>query len=238
VNSGHAPDGPAPASGDQPGGLSGQPGGQPGARPEALEHGGRSMSWSTRLILGFVLVVVLVAGWFIATAFLPRWWAQRVGQVADGSFTAGIFAGLTCGVVFTAGPLLVLRLVVRRHARWVWRLVWLVLAALIAVPNLTTLGIVLGTGSAAHAGERTLDVNAPGFRGASLVGAVIGAIAVIVLWVALFSRRRKGRELQRLRTELRHRDASDAARDAGRDARPDVGHDARPDGGERPPTVN
>lgn len=170
----------------------------------------RRVSWTNRLIVGFAVVVSLVAGWFIAVSFLPRWWAQRVGEVSDGSFTAGVFSGLTCGVVFTALPLLLLRPVVRRRVRWGVRLAFLVLAALAAVPNLTTLGIVLGNGSAAHAGERTMDVGAPGFRGATLIGAVIGAVGVIMLWVLLFNRRRRRRELAELRAELRRREADEA----------------------------
>ena len=46
-------------------------------------------------------------------------------------------------------------------------------AVLLAIPNLLTLGIVLGVGNAAHAGDRILDVEAPAFRGASLAGALI-----------------------------------------------------------------
>jgi glucan phosphoethanolaminetransferase (alkaline phosphatase superfamily) len=178
----------------------------PDAHGPATGH--RPVSWTNRLIIGFAVVVSLVAGWFIAVSFLPRWWAQRVGQVSDGSFTAGVFSGLTCGVVFTAVPLLLLRPVVRRRARWGTRLTFLVLAALAAVPNLTTLGIVLGSGNAAHAGERIMDVDAPGFRGATLVGAVVGAAAVVVLWVLLWSRRRRRLEVARLREELRRREAA------------------------------
>jgi hypothetical protein len=164
------------------------------------------VSWANRFILGFVVLVALVVGWFIATAFLPRWWAQRVGSVADGGFTAGIFAGLTCGVVFTALPLLLLLLVVRRRARWGARATFLVLAVLTAWPNLTTLGITLGSSSAVHAGQRTMDVEAPGFRGATLVGAVAGVLLVIAVRVSLFSRRRRKAELVRLRSELHRRD--------------------------------
>jgi hypothetical protein len=177
-------------------------------RPVAGTGGERHVSWTNRLIAGFAVLVLLVAGWFMAVAFMPRWWAQRVGEVSDGSFSAGVFSGLTCGVVFTALPLLLLRLVVRRHARWGSRLVFFVLGALAAVPNLTTLGIVLGSGNAAHAGQRILDVDAPGFRGATLVGAVGGAVGVVLLWALLAGRRRRRTELTRLRDELRRRDGA------------------------------
>jgi hypothetical protein len=53
-----------------------------------------------------------------------------------------------------------------------------------------TLGIVLGTGSGAHAGDRILDVEAPGFRGATLAGALIATGLVAVAWYLISSRRR------------------------------------------------
>ena len=54
-------------------------------------------------------------------------------------------------------------------------------------PNLLTLGIAIGSGHAAHAGERTLDVDAPGFRGASLAGVIGGAFAVAAVKYLLAS---------------------------------------------------
>ena len=78
---------------------------------------------------------------------------------------------------------------VRRRS---WRLrAWLLAGAvLLALPNLFTLGIVLGTGSAAHAGERTLDVEGPYFRAATLAGAVLGVLAVVGVRSLWYSRRR------------------------------------------------
>jgi hypothetical protein len=74
---------------------------------------------------------------------------------------------------------------------------------LLALPNLFTLGIVFGPGNAAHAGDRTLDVEAPGFRGASLAGALLAVAAIGFVWYLLSSRRRA-------RTELRaHREHPD-----------------------------
>ena len=147
-------------------------------------------------------VAVLVLA-LIAAAFLPRWWAHRIGGVADGSFTAGIAAGLACGVAFTALPLAALRGVLRRHRSWTARFAFLLLAGLLAAPNLITLGIVVGTSKAAHAGERTMDVDAPGFRGATLVGAVLGTLLTLLLWSLLAGRRRRMREIARLKDELR-----------------------------------
>lgn len=154
--------------------------------------------------------------YFIVSATVPRWWAQRIGDQVDGSISAGIGLGLFYGFVFTFLPLLVLSVAVRRGRAWRTR-AWIAVVALaLALPNLMTLGIVLGTGSAAHAGERILDVEAPDFRAASLVGAILGAAAVGgVLWLLASRRRAKARE-SALRRELRVREDDDAG--AGQEA--------------------
>ncbi|HEY5854830.1 MAG TPA: hypothetical protein VIW24_12455, partial [Aldersonia sp.] len=74
-------------------------------------------------------------------------------------------------------------------------------ALLVALPNLMTLSVVLGTNSAAHAGERVMDVEAPGFRAGSLWGAIIGVLvfALICYWV--FRYRRRGKQLAKARTD-------------------------------------
>ncbi len=70
----------------------------------------------------------------------------------------------------------------------------IVVAAVLAIPNLMTLGIVLGRGNAAHAGERTLDVEAPAFRGASLAGALI-ALAMGAFVGYLVASRERARDV-------------------------------------------
>ena len=130
------------------------------------------------ILLGGTIVAVVVA-YFIASATIPRWWAQRIGDQVDGSGTAGVGLGLFYGFVFTFLPLLVVSFALRRRRGWRARAWLLGLAVLLALPNLFTLGIVLGRGSAAHAGERILDVDAPYFRGATLVGAIVGALAAV-----------------------------------------------------------
>ena len=50
------------------------------------------------------VVAVIVAVWLIylfLDAFLPRWWAQVIGNAVDGSFAAGAWWGLLVGAVFT-----------------------------------------------------------------------------------------------------------------------------------------
>ena len=119
------------------------------------------------------ITVAILLGLLIGAAFIPRWWAQRVGDQANESFTGGIMLGLFYGFVFTVLPLLLIIWGIRRRRSgrmWLWILVG---AMLLALPNLFTLGITLGPGSGAHAGDRTLDVEAPGFRGATLGGALL-----------------------------------------------------------------
>jgi hypothetical protein len=130
----------------------------------------------TAVVVGGVLVVAL-----IASATIPRWWAHQIGDQVDESIVRGTLVGLFYGFLFTILPLLVLGAVLRWRRSLRALVVAGALALLLAIPNLLTLGIVLGTGNAAHAGERTLDVRAPAFRGASLAGALlaIGLLALI-----------------------------------------------------------
>ncbi len=163
--------------------------------------------WRKRPLLTLGIVVFLVVAGFLGAAFLPRWWAHRIGAQAGGNFTAGIALGLFYGFFFTAVPLAVLRFAFRKRRalkRWA---AMLVAALVLALPNLLTLGIVLGSGNAAHAGERTLDVDAPGFRNASLAGALVALAAFLLAEYLLVSRRRARRRLER----LRERDETSAA---------------------------
>jgi len=152
----------------------------------------------TVLVVVALAVVALVAG----SAFLPRWWSHRIADQARGSFTSGIGLGLFYGFAFTLLALVVLWFGVRRITSWKGRLILLAVALLVASPNLLTVGIVLGPGGAAHAGERTLDVEAPGFRASSLIGAIVAVLVVFAVGLLLRSRRRSKEDAALLRTEL------------------------------------
>jgi len=179
----------------------------PPARPAQKPLGQRL------LLLGVILVVAVVV-YFIAAATIPRWWAHRIGDQVDGSGTAGVGLGLFYGFVFTFLPLLVLSFALVRRRSWRLRAWFLAGAIVLALPNLFTLGIVLGTGSAAHAGERTLDVEGPYFRAATLAGAVVGVLAVVGVRYLWYSRRRHKRREDELRDEIRTRDEAERAREA------------------------
>jgi hypothetical protein len=163
-------------------------------------HDAPPVDWGRRATLVGVGLVLLIIGYFIATAFLPRWWAHRVGDMSNGTFHWGVWWGLFFGFLFTLAPLFVLRQLVR-DVSWASRGWLLAGAVLLAAPNLMTLGIVLGTGNGAHAGDRTLDDNAPGFRWATLFG-VLGAVALFVLVQYWFAKhRRTRRELGKMRAD-------------------------------------
>lgn len=159
-----------------------------------------------RVILILVGLAVLVVLFLLAAAVVPRWWAQRVGTMIDGRLLVGSGIGLVFGMVFTATPLVFLG-IATRHLRSIGRaLSALFVGLLLALPNLVTLAIVLGTGNAAHAGQRILDVDGPGYRGGTAIGAVIGAVLAFWIIYLMWSRRRRGRELDRLHAQ--HPDTS------------------------------
>jgi hypothetical protein len=162
-------------------------------------------TWAKRALIAIVVLAALIGAWFLGAAFLPRWWAHRIGDQANGGFTGGILVGLFYGFVFTAVPLATLGFAFHKHRPWKSRAWIFGVAVLLALPNLLTLGIVIGTGKAAHAGERTLDVDAPGFRGATLGGVLTGLLAV-ALWEYLrYSRLHARDQVRRLRAELKAR---------------------------------
>jgi hypothetical protein len=165
--------------------------------------------WLKRTIVSIALAALVVVGIFLGAAFLPRWWAHRVGAQAGGNFTAGIALGLFYGFVFTLLPYAILRWAFDRRRplkRWATATG---IALLLALPNLLTLGIVLGSSKAAHAGERTLDVDAPGFRASTLAGAIAAVVASIGIEYLFTSRRRAKRRVGSLRAELSSRGAGD-----------------------------
>lgn len=165
--------------------------------------------WRRRVILAVLLVAVAVVAYLFATSFLPRWWSNRVASLAHGAFRWGVWWGLVFGMACTVIPALVARQALWHQVRWKARAWILGAALLLAGPNLMTLGIVLGNGSGAHDGQRRMDADGPGFRGATLVGVIVGAVLVVVLESLLVGRRRRRRELTQLRVEKKIRDVQE-----------------------------
>ncbi len=171
-----------------------------GPDPEGEEE---SPDWGRRLLWAGVLFVGVLIATIVASATVPRWWAQRVGQQVDGSITQGTTLGLVYGFVFTVLPLIAIVLLLRWRTTWKTVTVALVLGVLLALPNLMTLSIVLGQGNAAHAGDRILDVEAPAFRGGSLAGALVAVVLVSFVVYLLVSRDRARSKAARAHDELR-----------------------------------
>jgi MFS family permease len=159
-------------------------------------------SFLTRLAAAIVIAGLIGLALLTAAAFLPRWWAHRLGDQVDGSIASGIGLGLFYGFVFTFLALLALWLVFRRRRSARGYVIGVGIAVVLAAPNLLTLGIVLGSGNAAHAGDRTLDVEAPSFRASALIGAIAAAVALLGLIWLLRSRRRARERERHLRDEL------------------------------------
>lgn len=182
------------------------------AEPES--HLGRKL---LTLAIGAVLLVV---SYVFVVSVLPRWWAQQVGDQVDGDLTTGGLLGFTYGFLAMFFPLLVLGLVWRFGRRSVWA--WIlggVVAALLATPNLVTLGIALGTGGSTHAADRTLDVEAPWFRGGMVVGVAVAVLlaAFVAYVVASRSRARSGERAarERLETQAREREGATSSDEPG-----------------------
>ena len=162
----------------------------------------RARRWRNQALYAVVLIGAAVALYLAGRAFLPRWWAHRIGDQVHGSIAAGIVVGLFYGFLFTFLPLVVAWVGFHRRRAWRWWAAFAAGALVLASPNLLTLGIVLGSGDASHAGERTLDVDAPAYRTSVLVGAIIAGLAVALLFYLLFSRRHARGRVAKLRERL------------------------------------
>ncbi|MFT3661702.1 MAG: hypothetical protein QM809_09935 [Gordonia sp. (in: high G+C Gram-positive bacteria)] len=162
------------------------------------------------LILWGIAAGVLVALYFILSAFLPRWWAGRVGEFVGDSFVRGTFAGLLLGGVCTAFTLSLFgaaAFALLKHRR-----VGAILAAagalVVSIPNLLTLSVVVGTGHAAHAGQRIFDVEAPAFRASTLWGVILGGVIGLVVCYFLWRYHRRGRRLAEAEAALESRESA------------------------------
>ncbi len=158
-------------------------------------------NWVLRIVLVLVALAAAYVAFRVSAAFFPRWWAQRVADQVQGDFSSGTWWGLFYGFVFTFVPLVLLFQIRRRFFSWTWRLIVFVVAVLLAAPNWLTLSVVLGTSKAAHAGERIMDVDAPNFRVATLIGAIIAAVLAVVLTGASLRMKHRKKQVERLRGE-------------------------------------
>lgn len=153
-----------------------------------------------RIILIVVAVCLVIVCYFVGAALLPRWWARQVGGWTKDSFTRGLLYGLAFGLAFTLIPLAIAATASYRRLNQRVRALIVLAAILLTIPNLLTLGISLGSGSGAHAGNRILDDRAPFFQGATLIGA-IAAVAIFALaWWQARARSHLRRERKLVKT--------------------------------------
>ena len=138
-------------------------------------------------------LLVVGAGWLVCVAVLhlvtgialATWWAGVVSGVVDHRFGAATLLGLFVGAGCTLAPLVALRLAARRGVTWPVRWPLVGFAAVVALPNLITLGVALHAGRDTELADRLLDVAAPSFQTASLIGAAV-ALLVFSALVTLF----------------------------------------------------
>jgi hypothetical protein len=169
------------------------------ATPEQVERRAAVIRFTVFVVVGALLTVLL---YFLLSALIPRWWSQAVARQVGGRISAGIVIGLLYGFVFTFLPLIVLAQARHRAFSWPAKAIIVLVAAALTAPNLMTLGIAVGNGAAARAGNRTLDVLAPAFRQATLWGVVLGAVAAVVAVTFSILWERRSRELKLLRAQV------------------------------------
>ncbi|MEV4954325.1 hypothetical protein [Paenarthrobacter nitroguajacolicus] len=159
----------------------------------------KKRNWGVKIILILVAVLVAVAAYFILGAILPRWWSDVIAGQIRRDLGASVLVGMFYGFVFTFIPLLIAWQATRKAVSWPWKIAIVLVAVAIATPNLLTAGIVFGSTESAHAGQRTLSVDAGFFTtwtAISAVAAVVVFIAVTILW-ALW--RRRGKQMKVLK---------------------------------------
>lgn len=181
----------------------------------AARAGDAAKLWLRRGIGAVIVIAVLIGVYFALKTFIPPWWGRWVGNIVDGSYTKGAWFGVLLGLVFTAVPLMLLVFAarkIRNHMRIAAGAV--VLAVVLAIPNLMTLAIVRDNSKAAHDGSRLLTDHAPFFRGATLVGAIIGVVIAIALPIlaAVMRRKRAQKKIQKAADKAAARAQKDAAK--------------------------
>lgn len=136
--------------------------------------------------VALALVVLVVLG----VAVLPPWWASLIGGWVDGVQSRGIVLGLVLGIVFTLLPIGLVLLALRSGLSSRARIALIVGALLLLLPSVLTIAIWAGSSDA----RSVLVIEAPGFRGATVIGIALVVVAlVVVLVVRARSRRTRAR---------------------------------------------
>jgi hypothetical protein len=180
--------------------------GPPEKEPAAAKPVRRSkVSWQTRAVLAVLLLVLLVVAGAVMSTVLPVWWATTIGTQVGGDLGGSILVGMFYGFTFTLVPLLVAWQARYKRVGWPLKAALLVVAVLLAAPNLLTAGIALGSSNSAHQAQRILGTEATWFIPWTLYSAIAAALvfaAIALLWSTW---RRRGRELKGMRAAERER---------------------------------
>jgi hypothetical protein len=156
----------------------------------------KMVNWPARIILAVVAVLVLVIAYFALAAVLPVWWANVIRDQVQGNLGAGILVGMFYGFVFTFVPLLVAWQAARKAIKWPGKIVLVLLAVVLATPNLLTAAIMISNSTAAHNGQRILGTEATWFPLWTQISAV-AAVAVFVVGLILWTNwRQRGKKMK------------------------------------------
>jgi hypothetical protein len=162
----------------------------------------------------------------LGVAVLPDWWAAVVGGWVDGDQTRGVLLGLVLGVVFTLLPLALGLLAMRSGLSTRARLALIASAVLLLLPNVLTVAIALSSSDA----RAVIAIDAPGLRGATVVG--IGVTLLVVAAVLLG--RSRSRRTRREVTQAQER-AARRSRDLAAERDRSGTQPGGPDGGPAQP---
>lgn len=166
------------------------------------------VNWKRAGILTAIGVATALILFLIVYNLAPVWWARLIGDFTQEDFGRAVLVGLIVGFGFTLVPLMVLLLLMYRSPVWL-KIGLVVIAVLLAAPNLLTLWIQLDPTPATHAADRIMDTDAFGFSTSSAWGVGLGVVA-FGFWAWLFvARRRNKKQIATLKA---------SAADAGRSA--------------------
>ncbi|MDR6688109.1 ABC-type multidrug transport system permease subunit [Arthrobacter sp. 1088] len=181
----------------------------------------KKRNWGVKIILILVALLVAVAAYFILGAILPRWWSDVVAGQIRRDLGASVLVGMFYGFVFTFIPLAVAWQATHKAVSWPWKIVIVLAAVAIATPNLLTAGIVFGSTESAHAGQRTLSVDAGFFTTWTAISAVAAAVVFVVVTVLWALWRRRGKQMRVLKqAESERTRAAKRAEQEARDSTP------------------
>jgi signal transduction histidine kinase len=176
------------------------PGTAPAGTASAKTAPRKKKNWGAIILLSVILLGLAVALVFILSAVIPVQWAQFIGNTIHGRIATGSLYGFIAGLVLTWVSLTV-AWQARRRMSWTWRIVLIVLAIVISVPNLLTAAVAFGTSEAVHAAQRIIAVDATFFPTSTGWGAIAGAVLFVIGSIGAIAYRSRGRKLKQLKQE-------------------------------------